>query len=52
VLFWIGGFMVAGMFAGNLEEVQNNEAQSWLPESAESTQVLNVAVHEVGVTRR
>lgn len=32
------GFM--GMFSTKLVDVQNNEASSWLPESAESTQVL------------
>jgi RND superfamily putative drug exporter len=34
----ITGFM--GMFSSQLADVQNNEASSWLPESAESTQVL------------
>ncbi|HSF34607.1 MAG TPA: MMPL family transporter [Nocardioides sp.] len=34
----ITGFM--GMFSTQLADVQNNEASSWLPESAESTQVL------------
>ncbi|MBC2934755.1 MMPL family transporter [Nocardioides sp. zg-1228] len=35
----ITGFM--GMFSSQLADVQNNEASSWLPESAESTQVLD-----------
>ena len=34
----ITGFM--GTFSTKLADVQNNEASSWLPESAESTQVL------------
>lgn len=34
----ITGFM--GMFSTQLADVQNNEASSWLPESAESTKVL------------
>ncbi len=34
----IAGIM--GSFAGKLTDVQNNEAESWLPESAESTQAL------------
>jgi putative drug exporter of the RND superfamily len=38
--FWIAVFMVGGMFAGKLADVQNNEAQSWLPESAESTRAF------------
>ena len=29
-----------GMFSTRLADVQNNEASSWLPESAESTRVL------------
>ena len=29
-----------GSFAGKLTSVQNNEAESWLPESAESTQAI------------
>jgi RND superfamily putative drug exporter len=35
----ITGFM--GMFSTQLADVQNNEASSWLPESAESTKVLD-----------
>src|SRR6478752_3965646 len=34
----IAGIM--GSFAGKLTSVQNNEAESWLPESAESTQAI------------
>jgi putative drug exporter of the RND superfamily len=39
VVVVITGFM--GMFSTQLAEVQNNEASSWLPESAESTRVLD-----------
>ena len=39
VVVVITGFM--GMFSTQLVDVQNNEASSWLPESAESTQVLD-----------
>src|SRR6478752_10504677 len=37
VLVLLGIF---GSFAGKLTEVQNNEAESWLPQSAESTQAI------------
>ncbi|MEX0428131.1 MMPL family transporter [Nocardioides sp. DS6] len=37
---WIVVFVVAGTFAQKLTDVQNNEASSWLPDSAESTQAL------------
>lgn len=37
---WIVIIVVASPFASKLTEVQNNEASSWLPESAESTQAL------------
>jgi len=32
--------VIMGSFAGKLTSVQNNEAESWLPESAESTQAI------------
>jgi RND superfamily putative drug exporter len=35
--FWIIALVGLGGFAGKLTEVQNNEASSWLPASAEST---------------
>jgi RND superfamily putative drug exporter len=35
--FWIIALVGLGGFAGKLTEVQNNEASSWLPSSAEST---------------
>jgi RND superfamily putative drug exporter len=37
---WIVIFVVASGFAAKLTDVQNNEASSWLPASAESTKVL------------
>jgi RND superfamily putative drug exporter len=37
LVFWVLAVGVLGTFAGKLTEVQNNEASSWLPESAEST---------------
>jgi RND superfamily putative drug exporter len=38
--FWIAAVVVLGGFGGKLTEVQNNEASSWLPGNAESTQAL------------
>src|ERR1700752_3153874 len=38
---WIVIFGAAGMFASKLTDVQNNEASSWLPSSAESTKALD-----------
>ncbi len=38
--FWVLAVVVAGGFATKLTDVQNNEASSWLPESAESTRAL------------
>ena len=40
LVFWLVAFGVGGTFGGKLMDVQNNEASSWLPESAESTQAL------------
>jgi RND superfamily putative drug exporter len=37
---WIVIFVVAGSLSSKLTGVQNNEASSWLPASAESTKVL------------
>jgi putative drug exporter of the RND superfamily len=39
--FWLVAFVGLGTFAGKLAEVQNNEASSWLPGNAESTEALN-----------
>jgi RND superfamily putative drug exporter len=38
--FWLVALVGLGGFAGKLTEVQNNEASSWLPASAESTRAL------------
>src|SRR3954447_15848691 len=38
--FWIAVLMVAAPFAGKLTDVQDNQASSWLPASAESTEAL------------
>lgn len=38
--FWLLAIFVLGGFAGQLGGVVNNEASSWLPSSAESTQAL------------
>jgi putative drug exporter of the RND superfamily len=42
VLFWLLVVAAAGPLAGKLTEVEQNEAESWLPADAESTQVLNI----------
>ncbi len=38
--FWLVTVVVASTFAAKLTDVQNNEASSWLPSSAESTKAL------------
>jgi putative drug exporter of the RND superfamily len=38
---WLAIFVVAGSLSAKLTDVQNNEASTWLPESAESTKVLD-----------
>ena len=38
---WLVILVVAGGFAAKLTDVQNNEASSWLPSSAESTRALD-----------
>ncbi len=38
---WLVVVVVAGGFAAKLTDVQNNEASSWLPSSAESTRALD-----------
>jgi putative drug exporter of the RND superfamily len=40
LVFWIITFAVSGAFASKLIDVQNNEASSWLPATAESTEAL------------
>ena len=41
--FWLVVLAVLGPLAGKLSSVQSNDAKNWLPSSAESTQVLDVA---------
>jgi len=41
VVFWIAMLAVMGSLSSKLIDVQNNEASSWLPESAESTKVAD-----------
>ena len=41
LFFWIAMLVLGGMGAGKLTSVQNNQASSWLPSSAESTKALN-----------
>ncbi|NUT31583.1 MAG: MMPL family transporter [Hamadaea sp.] len=42
IVFWLVVLAVAGPLAGKLTDVEKNEAKSWLPGSAESTQALDV----------
>ncbi len=39
--FWLVVVGIAGGYAGKLTSIQNNEASSWLPASAESTRALD-----------
>src|SRR6059058_3478988 len=41
LVFWILVLVVAGPLAGKLTGVQDNQASSWLPASAESTKALD-----------
>ncbi len=41
ILFWLIVVGIAASLAGKLTDVQKNDAKSWLPGSAESTQVLD-----------
>jgi len=43
LVFWIAVFAVAWSFAGKLDSAQKNDASSWLPKNAESTQVVELA---------
>ncbi|MEV0125432.1 MMPL family transporter [Streptomyces sp. NPDC050703] len=43
VLFWLLAVVVAAPLAQKLTDAQENDADSWLPGSAESTQVLEVS---------
>jgi RND superfamily putative drug exporter len=41
--FWVVVFALAGPLAGKLNSAQQNDASSWLPKNAESTQVTELA---------
>ncbi|GLW45939.1 putative membrane protein ActII-3 [Streptomyces sp. NBRC 14336] len=43
VVFWLVVLFIAAPFAQKLTDVQDNDAASWLPGSAESTQVLEIS---------
>jgi RND superfamily putative drug exporter len=43
LVFWIAVFAVAGPLAGKLNSAQKNDAAAWLPNNAESTQVVDLA---------
>lgn len=42
---WVVVFVIAAPFGAKLNSAQDNDAQSWLPGSAESTQVLDASQH-------
>jgi RND superfamily putative drug exporter len=42
LVLWLGALVFLAPLAGKLSDVQNNQAESWLPGSAESTKVLAV----------
>src|SRR4030095_16531456 len=43
LVFWIVVFAVAGPLAGKLNSAQQNDSSAWLPQNAESTQVVELA---------
>ena len=43
IAFWLGALALLSPLAGKLTDAQDNEAASWLPKDAESTQVLGRA---------
>ncbi|KHL15711.1 RND superfamily putative drug exporter [Mumia flava] len=43
IAFWLVLVALLGPLAGQLTDVQENEAENWLPSSAESTKVLDAA---------
>ena len=43
IVFWLAVLAVLGPLAGKLTGAQDNDAKSWLPANAESTEVLDVA---------
>ncbi|MPZ61250.1 MAG: MMPL family transporter [Propionibacteriales bacterium] len=42
LLFWVAVIAIAGPLAGKLTEAEENDNSAWLPEGAESTQVLEL----------
>jgi RND superfamily putative drug exporter len=45
LVFWLIVVALAGSLAGKLSKAENNEASSWLPGKAESTQALKLQEH-------
>jgi len=45
VALWLVILVIAAPFGAKLNDAQDNDAQSWLPGSAESTQVLDISEH-------
>ncbi|MGW2519843.1 MMPL family transporter [Streptomyces sp. NPDC001617] len=45
VALWLVVLVIAAPFGAKLNDAQDNDAQSWLPGSAESTQVLDTSQH-------
>jgi putative drug exporter of the RND superfamily len=43
LVFWVAVVAVAGPLAGKLNSAQQNDSSAWLPQSAESTQVVELA---------
>src|SRR3954447_7775436 len=43
IVFWVAVVALLGPLAGKLTGAQDNDAKSWLPSNAESTEVLDVA---------
>ena len=43
IVFWLVVVALLGPLAGKLTGAQDNDAKSWLPANAESTEVLDVA---------
>jgi RND superfamily putative drug exporter len=48
IALWVGLLAIAGPFGGKLEDVQTNETVDYLPESADSTQVVELEQHLPG----
>jgi putative drug exporter of the RND superfamily len=43
LVFWVAVLAVAGPLAGKLNSAQQNDSSAWLPNNAESTQVVELA---------